>query len=76
MEWGNAPLGTLLRGREEADPFESLFREALSAIAAATREEWSVPLNKFDEKAGEFNSSEASGSFSIEGSFGWELSGF
>lgn len=39
LEWGKVPLGILLRVREEANPFESLFREALSAIAAATREE-------------------------------------
>lgn len=38
-------------------------------MAAATKEEWSVipPKALLDENSEEFNSSEASGSFSIEG---------
>ena len=78
LEWGKVPFGTLLRGREEANPIESLLRDddALWAIAAATRDEWSVPLKALYEKSGEFNSSEASGSFSIaDGAKECELSG-
>ena len=57
-----------MRGREEANPFESLLRDAFSAIAAATREEWSLLLIRLDNEAGEFKRKEASGSLSIEGS--------
>lgn len=73
LEWGKLPLGTLLRGTEETNSFDSLLRDALSAIAAATREEWSPPLNILDEKTGEFKSIEASGSFSIEGADEWAV---
>lgn len=79
LEWGKDPLGNLLRVREEANSFESLLREALSAMAAATREEWSVSLalHEVDEKAAEFRSIAASGSFSAGGScVERELSGF
>lgn len=70
LEGGNVPLGTLLRGREEAkaDPFESLLRDTFSAKAAATREKWSVLLIRLDDVAGEFKRKEASGSLSKEGS--------
>lgn len=63
---GNVPLGTLLRGKEEeGNAFKSLLRDALSAMAAETREAWSVPL--INEIVGELRRSEASGSFSKEG---------
>lgn len=67
LEWGRFPLGTLLRTAEEAFSLESLLREAFSARAAATREEWSLALIRLDETAGEFKRNEASGSFSTEG---------
>lgn len=55
------------RTAEEAIPLESLLREAFSARAAATREEWSLALIRLDETVGESKRSEASGSFSTEG---------
>lgn len=67
LEWGGLALGTLLRMEEESLPLEYLLREAFSARAAATREEWSLAFVRLDERAGELKRSEASGSFSTEG---------
>ena len=67
LEGGKFPLGTLLRSVEGASPFESLLRKAFSARAAATRVEWSLAFIRLEDTAGEFNRSEASGSFSKEG---------
>jgi hypothetical protein len=52
---------------EDAFPLESLLREAFSARAAATREEWSLAFIGLDETVGELKRSEASGSFSTKG---------
>jgi hypothetical protein len=52
---------------EDAFPLESLLREAFSARAAATREEWSLAFIGLDETVGELKRSEASGSFSTNG---------
>lgn len=49
----------------EETPFESLLRVAFSAIAAATRDAWSVPEPMGIEA--EFKRTEASGSFSKAG---------
>lgn len=67
---GKFPFGTLLRGREEANIFASLLRDSRSAIAAATRKEWSEPLARSDDTGVEFKRSEASGSLRTEGSDG------
>lgn len=67
LEYGKFPFGSLLRGGS-IDPFDSLLRDALSAMAAATLEEWSSLLIWWDEKVGELRSIEASGSFSTDGS--------
>jgi len=73
LEWGKFPLGTLLRTVEEAIPFESLFREAFSAWAAATREKWSLALIRSDETVGASKRREASGSFSTKVRDEWGL---
>lgn len=72
FEWGKFPLGILPRICDELDPFTSLLRDTFSAMAAATREEWSVPMAWDD--MGEFKSMEASGSFSIGGGNNGETS--
>lgn len=43
LEYGKSPFGVLLRGGS-IDPFDSLFRDAPSAMAAATLEKWSPLL--------------------------------
>lgn len=53
--------------RERFFPLESLLREAFSAKAAATREEWSLASIGFNEMASELKRSEASGNFSTVG---------
>lgn len=52
----------------DADTFISRFLVAFSAMAAATREEWSVLSPRWPGIVGEFNRSDASGSFSLEDS--------
>lgn len=57
------PLWCLICWRWGTDPFEALFRNAFSAIAAATLDEWSLSLVWLFKKEGDENRSEASGSW-------------
>lgn len=77
LEGGRVPLGTLLRREAGGNALPSLLRDAFSAIAAATREAWSLQLDISGAPEGEFRSSEALGSFPIIGSVKLtELAGF
>nr|GMD59577.1 hypothetical protein Iba_chr12aCG2820 [Ipomoea batatas]GMD62635.1 hypothetical protein Iba_chr12bCG7290 [Ipomoea batatas] len=58
----------------DAGPLKSLFFVAFSAMAAATRDEWSDARSRLAGIEGEFKRNEASGSFNSDGCNGWENS--